>query len=200
MEGFNPMTKLYFGTFLTNHKNCRKMDFLPFSKGYILMKIMKRCSISGNNTEQVLQLQITNLQSNIVVSGTNLGVGPSALNQITTGAGNTAVGSDAGGAPYGVVIGSGNVMVAGSICSGRSNNTFLGSNTDFPPRVGYKNGSIALGSGAIIDNYNQLMVASNVTAFNMAGLAASTGTSAGTILKFDLAGNILIATGKCHQH
>jgi len=33
MEGFNPMTKLYF-TITQNHKNCRKMDFLPFSKGY----------------------------------------------------------------------------------------------------------------------------------------------------------------------
>jgi len=52
---------------------------------------------------------------------------------------------------------------AGSICSGGSNNTFLGSNTDFTPGVGYYSGSIALGSDAIIDNYNQLMVASNVT-------------------------------------
>jgi len=39
------------------------------------------------------------------------------------------------------------------------------------------------------------MVASNVTAFNMAGLAVSTGTSAGTILEFDLAGNILPMAG-----
>jgi len=80
---------------------------------------------------------------------------------------------------------------AGSIHSGGSNNTFLGSNTDFTPRVDYYNGSIALGSGTIIDNYNQLMVASNVTAFNMAGLAALTGTGMGTILEFDLGGNVL---------
>jgi len=63
---------------------------------------MNRRSISGNNTEQVLQLQITNLQSNIVVSGTNIAVGPNALNQVTTGMGNTAIGSDTGGSPYGV--------------------------------------------------------------------------------------------------
>jgi len=125
---------------------------------YILTNIMNRRSISGNNTEQVLQSQITNLQSNIIISGTNLGVGPNALNQVTTRMGNTAVGSDAGGAPYGVAAGSWNVMVganAGNICSGGSNNTILGSNTDFTPRVGYYSGSIALGSGAIINNYNQ---------------------------------------------
>jgi len=101
---------------------------------------MNRRSISGNNTEQVLQSQITNLKSNIIISWTNLGVGPSALNQVTTGTGNTAVGSDAGGAPYGIAAGSWNVMVganAGNICSGGSNNTFLGSNTDFTPGVGY---------------------------------------------------------------
>jgi len=159
---------------------------------------MNRCSISGNNTEQVLQSQITDLQSNIVVTGTNVAVGPNALNIVTTGTGNTAIGNDAGGSPYGVLTGNGNVMVgasAGSICSGGSNNTFLGSNTDFTPGVGYYNGSIALGSGAIITNYNQLMVAPNVNLFNIAGLAASTGTGAGTILEFDSAGNILPTAG-----
>jgi len=170
-----------------------------FSVGvYILMDIMNRHSISGNNTEQVLQSQITDLQSNIVVSGTNIAVGPNALNQVTTGTGNTAIGSDAGGSPYGIATGSGNVMVganAGNICSGGSNNTFLGSNTDFTPGIGYYNGSIALGSGAIINNYNQLMVAPNVTAFNIAGLAASTGTGMGTILEFDSAGNVLPTVG-----
>jgi len=146
----------------------------------------------------VLQSQITNLQSNIVVSGTNVAVGPNALSQVTTGMGNTTIGSDAGGSPYGIAAGSGNVMVganAGNICSGGSNNTFLGSNTDFTPGVGYYSGSIALGSGAIIDNYNQLMVSSNVTTFNMAGLAALTGTGEGTILEFDLAGNVLPTAG-----
>jgi len=133
-----------------------------------------------------------------LVSGTNLAVGPNALNIVTTGTGNTAIGNDSGGSPYGVSTGSGNVMVganAGDICSGGSNNTFLGSNTDFTPRVGYYNGSIALVSGAIVDNYNQLMVAPNVTTFNIAGLAASRGTGAGTILEFDLAGNVLPTAG-----
>jgi len=61
--------------------------------------------------------------------------------------------------------------------------------------VGYYNGSIALGSGAIINNYNQLMVTPNVNLFNMAGLAMSTGTSAGTILEFDMDSNILLMAG-----
>jgi len=39
------------------------------------------------------------------------------------------------------------------------------------------------------------MVASNVTTFNMAGLATSTGTSAGTILEFDSDGNVLPTAG-----
>jgi len=39
------------------------------------------------------------------------------------------------------------------------------------------------------------MVAPNVTTFNMAGLAALTGTGAGTILEFDLASNVLPTAG-----
>jgi len=39
------------------------------------------------------------------------------------------------------------------------------------------------------------MVASNVTTFNMAGLATSTGTGVGTILEFDLASNVLPTAG-----
>jgi len=39
------------------------------------------------------------------------------------------------------------------------------------------------------------MVASNVTAFNIAGLAASTGTGACTILEFDLGGNVIPTAG-----
>jgi len=67
--------------------------------------------------------------------------------------------------------------------------------TDFKPRITYFTGSIALGAGATITNYNQLMVASNVTAFNISGLAPSTDTGAGTILEFDSAGNVLPTTG-----
>jgi len=83
-----------------------------FSVGvYILTNIMNRRSISGNNTEQVLQSQITDLQSNIVVSGTNLGVGPGALNQLTTGTDNVAIGLGASSNNYSLTTGSGNVML-----------------------------------------------------------------------------------------
>jgi len=61
--------------------------------------------------------------------------------------------------------------------------------------VGYYNGSIALGAGATITGYNQLMVTPNVTQFNMTGLAASTGMGASTILEFDSEGNILPTAG-----
>jgi len=69
-----------------------------------------------------------------VVTGTKVGVGPGALNQVTTGTNNTAFGSGTGGTPYGITTGSGNVMVAASAghsCSNGSNNTFIGSNTAF---------------------------------------------------------------------
>jgi len=99
-----------------------------FSVGlYILQNIMSRHSISGNNTEQVLQLQITDLQDNFVITGTNVGVGPGTFPVLTTGTNNTAFGSGAGGALYGITTGSGNVMVgasAGYTCSTGSNNTF----------------------------------------------------------------------------
>jgi len=39
------------------------------------------------------------------------------------------------------------------------------------------------------------MVAPNVAAFNMAGLAALTGTGTGTILEFDSASNVLPTVG-----
>jgi hypothetical protein len=69
------------------------------------MDIMNRCSISRNNTEQVLQSQITDLQSNIVVSGTNVAVGPNALNYLSTGTNNAAIGNAAGGGQYGITTG-----------------------------------------------------------------------------------------------
>jgi hypothetical protein len=92
---------------------------------------MNRHSISGNNTEQVLQSQITDLQDNIFVTGTNLGVGPDTLSQLTTGANNIAIGLGAASGKYGLTTGSGNVMLG--INSGPGcvvgNNTFLGYNT-----------------------------------------------------------------------
>jgi len=158
---------------------------------------MNRCSISGNNAEQVLQWQITDLQGNLFVSGTNLGVGPGTFTILTTGTDNVCIGSVAGGGPYGLNVGSQNVMVAvksGDACITGNNNTFLRYNTAFSGGF-YYDGSIALRSGANFTAFNQLMVAPNVTAFNMASLAPSTGTSAGTILEFDLASNILPLAG-----
>jgi len=138
-----------------------------FSVGvYILMNIMNRHSISGNNTEQVLQSQITNLQSNLVSTGTNLGVGPSVLTQVTSGTDNTAIGNAASGPPYSITTGSGNVMLganSGGSCLNGSNNTFLGSNTGFKPGITYYSSSIALSSSATITSPNQLMVAPNFT-------------------------------------
>jgi len=43
--------------------------------GIYTTNIMNQHSISGNNTEQVLQSQITDPQDNIVM-GSNIGVGP----------------------------------------------------------------------------------------------------------------------------
>jgi len=83
---------------------------------------------------------------------------------------------------------------SGPACITGNNNTFLGHNTSMYG-ASYIVGSIALGAGTKITGYNQLMVASNVTQFNIPGLVASTGTSAGTILEFDSAGNILPTAG-----
>jgi len=140
--------------------------------------IMNQRSISGNNTKWVLQLQITELQDNIVATGTNVAVGPGAMNQLTTGTNKVAIGSGARGAAYGILSASGNVMLGantGGTCQTGSNKTFLGSNTAWAPGQIYLSGSDALGSGSIITTYNQLMVEPNVSLFNMAGLAASTG-------------------------
>jgi len=63
-----------------------------------------------------------------------------------------------------------------------SNNTFLGYNT-LMYGASYIVGSIALGANARITGYNQLMVAPNVTQFNISSLIASTETSVGTILE-----------------
>jgi len=100
-----------------------------FSVGlYILPNIMNRCSISGNNTEQVLQLQITDLQDNLVVTGTNVGVGPGAFTVLTTGTDNVTIGPGAAGGQYGLTTGSNNVMLvanSGQGCMTSSNNTSM---------------------------------------------------------------------------
>jgi len=65
-------------------------------------------------------------QSNIVVTGTNLGVGPKALEQLTTRTNNIAIGLGAASGQYGLTTGSGNVMLginSGQGCVTGSNNT-----------------------------------------------------------------------------
>jgi len=94
---------------------------------------MNRHSIPGNNTEQVLQSQITDLQNNLVVMGTNLGVGPGTYTILTTGSNNLTIGNGAAGGQYGLTTGSNNVMLgaySGPGCITSNNKTFLRYNTD----------------------------------------------------------------------
>jgi len=116
------------------------------------------------------------------------------LKRLTTGTNNIAIGSGEASGQYGLTTGSGNVMLGvnlGTACITGNNNTFLGYNTSMYG-ASYIVGSVALGAGATINSYNQLMVASNVTQFNIPGLVTSTGTGAGTI---NSAGKILPMAG-----
>jgi len=149
-------------------------------------------SVNNNTTN------ITTLQSCTVSSGTNFGVGPDVFDNLTTRTQNTAIGNLASGGQYKLSTGSGNVMVgynSGGSCESGSNNTFLGTNTQFKPGQSAFNEFIALGSNAIINTNNQLMVAPTITSFNISGLTASTGTGEGTILEFDSSGNIIPSEG-----
>jgi len=146
----------------------------------------------NNNTTNILTLE-----SYIVSSASNFGVGQNVLQDLTTRNQNTALGDGASTSAYGLTTGSGNVMVgynSGGGCVTGSNNTFLGANTQLSGAT-YDVGSIALGAGATINKENQLMVASNVTSFNISGLTASTGTGEGTILDFDSSGYIIPSAG-----
>jgi len=145
----------------------------------------------------IIDSNISTLQSYTVSKGTNFGIGPDVLQDLTTGTQNTATGYLAGGGPYGLQNGKRNVMVgyiSGGTCISGSNNTFLGANTALAPVQIYLSGSIAPGEGVIMSDYNQLMVASNVTSFNISGLAAS-GDSTGTILECHSRGNIIPSAG-----
>jgi len=119
------------------------------------------------------------------------------LIQLTTGTKNIVIGLGAASGKYGLTTGSGNVMLgvnSGLSCITGNNNTFLGYNTSMYA-ASYIDGSIALGTGAKVTGYNQFMIPPNVTQFNIPGLTASFGTGVGTILEFDLAGNILPTEG-----
>jgi len=149
-------------------------------------------SVNNNTTN------ITTLESYTISNGTNFGVGPGVLDNLTTGTQNTAIGNLAAGGQYKLSTGSGNVMVgynSGGSCESGSNNTFLGTNTQFKPGQTAFDGSIVLSSDAVINTNNQLMVAPTITSFNISGLTSSTGTGEGIILEFDSSGNIIPSVG-----
>jgi len=60
----------------------------------------------------VIDSNVSTLQSYNVSKGTNFCVGPDVFQELTSGGQNTAIGNGAGGGPFGVPTGSGNVMVA----------------------------------------------------------------------------------------
>jgi len=140
---------------------------------------------------------ITTLQSYTVSKGTNFGVSPDVLQNLTTGTQNTALGNGASAGMYGLTTGSGNVMVGYNSGGGYqtgSNNNFLGANTQFTGAT-YISGSIALGEGATVSKENQLVVVPTITSFNISGLTTSTGTGTGTILEYNLSSNVLPKAG-----
>jgi len=69
---------------------------------------------------------------------------------------------------------------SGGTCEDGSNDTFIGTNTQLHPGEQLLCDSIALGAGVVISNYNQLMVASNVTS---SGLTPSTGSWRGYYIR-----------------
>jgi len=149
-------------------------------------------SVNNNTTN------ISTLESYIVSNGTNFGVGPGVLGNLTTGTQNTVVGNWEDALPYTITTGSNNTFIGyntGKSCEQGSNNTFVGNNIQLTPGQTLYSGSIGLGSGVVINNSDQFVVASNVTSFNISGLKASTGSGEGTILEFDSAGNILPSAG-----
>jgi len=82
----------------------------------------------------VIDGNFSTLQSYTALKGTNFGIGPDVFQELTSGTQNTAIGNGAGGGTYGLTTGSRNVMVGynlGGGCETGSNNTFLGSNTNF---------------------------------------------------------------------
>jgi len=124
--------------------------------------------IVNNNTTN-----ISTLQSYTVLNGTNFGVGPGVLGNLTTGTQNTIVGNWEDALPYTITSGSSNTFIgyiAGKSCEVGSNNTFVGANAQLQPGQTYFSGSIALGAGAIVTYSNQFVVASNVDSFIIPGL------------------------------
>jgi uncharacterized protein YqkB len=107
-----------------------------------------------------------------------------------TGSSNVAVGADAldqnTGGSFNVAIGDG----AGRINKTGNNNTFLGYNTDISGNVVYNN-STAIGTGAIIDASNCIVIGTATETVKIRGGLSVTGSITGTVTN---ATNVTIAT------
>jgi len=120
----------------------------------------------NNNTTNILTLE-----SYTILNGTNFGVGPGVLGNLTTGTQNTVVGNWGDALPYTITSGSNNTFIGynvGKSCEQGSNNTFVGANVQLQPGQTLFSGSIGLGAGVEINNND-----SNVTSFIFPGLTAS---------------------------
>jgi len=149
-------------------------------------------SVNTNTTN------ITNLQSYIVLNGTNFGIGPGVLGNLTTGTQNTVIGYLVGALPYTITSGSDNTFIgfnAGISCEMGSNNTFVGASIQLQPGQILFTGSITLGAGTIVTNSDQFIVASNTNSFIIPGLTQSTGSGEGIILEYNSSGNIIPSAG-----
>ena len=104
----------------------------------------------------------------------NVAVGTSSLTDNITGSSNVAVGGDAldenTGGSFNVGIGDG----AGRNNKTGNNNTFLGYNTDISGNVVYNN-STAIGTGAIIDASNQIVIGTSSETVKIPGGLTVTG-------------------------
>jgi len=114
--------------------------------------------IVNNNTTN-----ISTLQSYTVSNGTNFGVGPGVLSNLTMETQNTVAGNWEDALPYRITSGSNNTFIgynAGKSCEQGSNNTFVGANAQLQPGQTLFTGSIALGVGVEITSSDQFVVAS----------------------------------------
>jgi len=152
-------------------------------------------SNAGNNTAVGCQALTSSTTSYL-----NTGVGTYSMYYLTKVVNNTAVGFISGET---ISTGTENVCLgsaAGYSITIGTRNVFIGSNCE--PYGAACTGAICIGSrvnesAAHVMNTSgyQLYIAPTITSFNISGLAASTGTGAGTILEFDSAGNILPTAG-----
>jgi len=131
---------------------------------------------------------------NACTSGSyNVAMGPGGLQVVTTGSSNIGVGYQSG---YGITTGGSNICIgyqSGTTITTTNDNIIIGTSANVYSDA--CSGAIVLGASAINTASDQLYIAPTITSFNISGLAASTGTGAGTILEFDSTGNILPSAG-----